>query len=105
MYLKANGKQFWLTAADDEPVLSFICSESRHEYMLINGGANWTVQDLYDRLPKVKVSLSLPNIGLTPFAQAMPDYISARNTNAYRDYYKTEKAHLLTFTKREDWTK
>lgn len=63
---------------------------------------------VYASLPTVEVSRSLPDIGLTPFAQAMPDYISARNTNAidaYRDYYKTEKAHILTFTKREDWTK
>lgn len=64
--------------------------------------------EVYAGLPKADLLGSLPDIGLTPFAMAMPDYIVVRNADpveAYRDYYKTEKAHLLTFTKREDWTK
>ena len=48
----------------------------------------------------------LPDIGLTPFAQAMPEYLQSDDAvESYRNYYKTEKAHLLKFTKREGWTK
>jgi hypothetical protein len=51
---------------------------------------------------------SLPAIGLTEFARAMPDYISEQHTDtveAYRHYYKVEKANLLTYTraKRPEW--
>lgn len=49
---------------------------------------------------------NLPDVGLTPFAQAMPEYLQQANAvEAYRNYYKTEKAHLLNFTGRSDWTK
>lgn len=50
-------------------------------------------------------SLSQPDIidiGLTPFAQAMPpQYKSNDAVQAYRAYYNGEKQHLLTFSKRE----
>lgn len=37
----------------------------------------------------------LPNIGLTPFAQAMPEkYKNADPIKAYRDYYKFEKSRF-----------
>ena len=39
---------------------------------------------------------------MTPFAQAMPEqYRDPDPVKAYRNYYKNEKAHLLTYTKRE----
>jgi len=46
-------------------------------------------------------------LGLTPFAQAMPDQYKARNepVTAYRGFYCTEKSALATWTKRAvpDW--
>lgn len=45
--------------------------------------------------------------GLTVFAQAMPDHVRCKKPNvsgvvrAYRRYYITHKAHLLTYTKRK----
>ena len=39
--------------------------------------------------------LNLPDVGLTPFAQAMPDeYKSDDAVQAYRDYYNGEKAYF-----------
>ena len=39
--------------------------------------------------------LNMPDIGLTPFAQAMPDqYKNANVMQAYRDYYNGEKAYF-----------
>jgi len=62
--------------------------------------------DLFLTLQLIDISESLPGIGLTPFAQAMPEYLQSDDAvESYRNYYKTEKAHLLKFTKREDWTK
>ena len=44
----------------------------------------------------------LPDIGLTPFAQAMPDQYKNKNAvKAYRDYYINEKSSFLTWTKRK----
>lgn len=43
----------------------------------------------------------LPNIGLTTFAQAMPnEYKNADAVKAYRDYYLGNKQHLFKWTKR-----
>lgn len=40
-----------------------------------------------------------PDLGLTPFAQAMPDHLKqADAVAAYRDYYRKEKAHLHKWT-------
>lgn len=44
---------------------------------------------------------SLPDLGLTPFAQAMPDnYKDIDAVKAYRAYYLGDKADLLYYTKR-----
>jgi hypothetical protein len=41
---------------------------------------------------------ALPDLGLTPFAQAMPDiYRNADPVVAYRKYYKTAKADIATW--------
>lgn len=51
-----------------------------------------------------EVVLGLPwspisDIGLTPFAQAMPEqYKNADAVVAYRNYYKGEKQHILSYT-------
>lgn len=44
----------------------------------------------------------LPDIGLTPFAQAMPEqYRNEDSVKAYQDYYLGEKLDLLTYTNRK----
>lgn len=50
----------------------------------------------------------LPDLGLTPFAQAMPDeYKSDDAVEAYRNYYMNEKDHLAGWKKRNkpEWYK
>lgn len=49
----------------------------------------------------------IPNIGLTPFAQAMPDqYRNEDAVTAYRDYYHGEKASFSTWkTNKPHWWK
>ena len=53
----------------------------------------------------IQVVDALPDIGLTPFAQAMPDY--CRNDNAviaYRQYYMREKKHIAKWkSKKPAW--
>lgn len=49
-----------------------------------------------------------PSYGMTPFAQAMPDQCRRDDAvTAYRTYYATEKARLLTYRKRQppEWLK
>jgi hypothetical protein len=44
----------------------------------------------------------IPDVGLTPFAQAMPDqYKNSDPVKAYRDYYMGEKQHIATWTNRQ----
>lgn len=53
---------------------------------------NWCKQNTPD----------LPLIGLTVFAQAMPEKYQQSNTiEAYRNYYRIEKAHLFKWKKRK----
>lgn len=54
--------------------------------------------DVVSALPDPEI----PDIGLTPFAQAMPDQYKDKNAvNAYRDYYINEKSNFLKWTKRK----
>lgn len=52
--------------------------------------------DVIANLPDIK----LPDIGLTEFAQAMPEHckVSSCTVENYRYYYKTEKQHILKYT-------
>lgn len=44
----------------------------------------------------------LPKIGMTPFAQAMPDYCKDSDAvTAYRTYYILEKQSILKYTNRD----
>ena len=44
----------------------------------------------------------IPNIGLTPFVQAMPDEFKNKDpVKAYRDYYNGKKRHLFSWKNRE----
>jgi len=57
---------------------------------------------------KTLTAPKLIDIGLTPFAQAMPDeYRSNNPVSAYRAYYNGEKSNLFKWTKREvpGWVK
>lgn len=52
--------------------------------------------DVVDNLPEPNIC----NIGLTPFAQAMPDeYKNENAVIAYRRYYVFEKSHLFSWSK------
>ena len=43
----------------------------------------------------------IDDIGLTPFAQAMPDHLrSSSAITSYRNYYKEEKRHIAKWSKR-----
>lgn len=66
--------------------------------------AEWQYRYMHTRNHKaydVILSLptpNLPDIGLTPFAQAMPDHFRSDNSvKSYRDYYKYGKKHLLKY--------
>ncbi len=55
------------------------------------------LQKTLEAIPK-----KLPNIGLTSFAQAIPEIYRQKNAiKAYREFYKKEKAHFAKWTKRE----
>lgn len=60
-------------------------------------------QDVFDIVKKYKDLY--PNIGLTPFAQAMPDQYKSNNAVvSYRNYFKYEKAYLAVWkNKIPDW--
>lgn len=51
--------------------------------------------------------IELPDIGLTRFAEAMPEYckISDCTVMNYREYYRKEKSHILKYTNTQtpDW--
>ena len=70
-------------------------SEYRYRY---NKEVNHKSYDMVKTLPIP----NLPAIGLTPFAQAMPEQYKNKNTvQAYRSYYLNEKSNILQWTKRE----
>ena len=70
-------------------------AEYRYRY---NKDVNHKSFDMVKTLP----TPNLPDTGLTPFAQAMPDQYRNKNTvKAYRDYYINEKSNLLIWTKRK----
>jgi len=53
------------------------------------------------------LNISLPTVGLTPFAQAMPvQYKNKCAVNAYRAYYRGEKSGFATWKKNKPnwWT-
>ena len=69
-------------------------SEYRYRYGRTENHKSW---NMIESLP----TPGLPDIGLTPFAQCMPDEYKATNAvQAYRSYYSHEKADILKYTKR-----
>lgn len=75
-----------------------LCKEYTHRY----GKTHKCEQ--YIRKMKMKKNIpSLPKIGFTPPAQAMPDmYKSKDAVESYRQYYYFEKHFLLTWKKRDE---
>jgi hypothetical protein len=60
--------------------------------------------DVIETLP----TPNIPDVGLTPFAQAMPDYCKADDAvDAYRRYYILEKKDIVNWKKRNlpNWYK
>jgi len=55
----------------------------------------------FDAIQKLPIP-KLPKVGLTPFAQAMPDqYKDPDSVQAYKNYYIGEKKKFCKYTKRE----
>ena len=77
-----------------------LCKEYTHRY----GKVHMTETKLLDALSKVPDNI--PDIGLTKFPQAMPDYCKMSDSiEAYRKYYINEKKYFAKWTNREvpDW--
>ena len=69
--------------------------EYRYRY---NHSINHKSFDVIDNLPEPDIE----DIGLTPFAQAMPEECKDNDAvKAYRAYYIQEKSHLFKWTKRD----
>lgn len=82
---------FWLLALTKE-----LNNEYRFRYNKSVDHKSWTaIKDL--PLPKIK------NIGLTKWARAMPQEVKIGKNiiNSYRNYYKTHKQHILSYTNRQ----
>jgi len=72
------------------------------EYFLRYGKIHKSL-DVIDWCDNHSHELNLPDIGLTTFAQAMPDeYKNDDVVQAYRDYYNGEKAYFAKWTAHED---
>jgi len=73
-----------------------LCKEYTHRY----GKIHATETKLLDQLNKVPDNI--PDIGLTTFPQAMPEYCKMKNAvQAYRNYYMKEKSYFAKWTKRD----
>ena len=72
-----------------------LCDEYTYRYDKTHAWQD-NMQWLRDNVP------NLPNIGLTPFAQAMPDDYQSKNAvEAYRKYYIKEKGHIAMWKRRQ----
>jgi hypothetical protein len=73
-----------------------LCKEYTYRYGKIHKGQEVT-EELEKNLPDI------PDIGLTPFAMAMPETYKEKDpVEAYRSYYIFEKHHLFAWKKREE---
>lgn len=54
--------------------------------------------DVIENILMITPEINIPNIGMTEFAQAMPDqYRNIDAVKAYRNYYINEKSHLFSW--------
>ena len=74
-----------------------LCEEYFHRYGKIHKSL-----DAIDWCDNNSHNLNLPDIGLTPFAQAMPEEYKDNNpVRAYRAYYNGEKAYFAKWSERK----
>lgn len=87
---KSLSNYLWLLNATKE-----LCKEYRYRYNK-HHKCEQILKWCENNLPNI------PDIGLTPFAQAMPDeYKNIDVVKAYRTYYLKAKSHLFSWKKRE----
>ncbi|HOW29735.1 MAG TPA: pyrimidine dimer DNA glycosylase/endonuclease V [archaeon] len=68
-----------------------------YEYRYNKKHKTTEIKKILENYPK-----NIPDIGLTPFAQAIPEEYRQKNAvKAYREFYKKEKSHFAKWTKRE----
>jgi hypothetical protein len=97
----------WLRESDDNYFWLYrhfrsACKEYTHRY----GKYHLTDTRLSDIL--LNIPKNIPKVGLTKFAQAMPDYCKREDpVDAYRFYYLNEKRSFAKWTNRDepDWWK
>lgn len=90
------------------------CNKSRENWLmlhklceLLNKEYRFRYSKEYDHkswttVKNLSVPESLPSIGITKLAQAMPEEYKNKNTvTAYRNYYLGEKRHLAKWTNRD----
>lgn len=69
-----------------------------NEYQRRYGDASGKRHATWRMLPALAVCPALPELGLTPFAQAMPEaHRSDDPVASYRSYYRAEKARFATY--------
>lgn len=72
-----------------------LCKEFEYRYDKVHA-CHEKIHWLMDNIPL------LPDIGMTPFVQAMPEYCRCENAvDAYRKYYQEEKKHLAKWKNRD----
>lgn len=75
-----------------------LINEYKYRYNKTHKCENIIFNKVINRAKDIKELL--PEIGLTPFAQAMPEkYKNEDPIKAYRNYYNHEKRHLFRWTK------
>ena len=77
--------------------LTELAEHLNDEFMFrFNHEVNHKSYDVIANLPPI----DLPDIGLTKFAEAMPDYCKVTDCTVmnYREYYRKEKAPILKYT-------
>lgn len=74
----------------------YLNDEYRNRYKKEIDHKSWTA------ISTINAPIDLPSIGITKFAQAMPEKYKQKSTvDAYRAYYVNEKRHLATWKNRE----
>lgn len=97
---KNHGSNIWIRTSRSNYVWSVnyglaLCKEHTYRHKTIH-----SVQYKLEWLAK-NIPLEIPDIGLTRFYLAMPDYCKLNDpVLSYRNYYNQEKRHLFKWKKR-----
>lgn len=87
----------WVRSSLDNFIWTHCYAEALNQEYGYRYGKSHKSMKIINRLPEP----ALPKLGLTPFAQAMPDqYKQLDAVAAYRAYYKAEKPHLFAWKNR-----